>query len=422
MSRILIAISFIAIFGSACSKNNSSSVKLDNGIRVLQEDANTIPGVTYIFSSVPGAQMGGACTATFVSDNTLVTASHCIFDAASQSILTLKIRGSLTSSDGKDLTALKVFKTDGFSMTLDESGKSKIVSPYSGDLAVAIFPANSFKHFFEVSAEQLNQPDKVLMVGYSQKINYNEPNPENSDQKGAKRWVKNKIERSDATNGYTSLVGTDSNAGGVSQGDSGGPLFDMDCRLRGTASSRGQGINLHSGIAFNLPWMKSLESQGAYFCGLSGSDSAHCGTGKNNPIQEGQKTTDEREIFPCNSDKINADQTPIIPPVKNGDTKIPSDIKIKMHDGSLSDNPMAFFSAAKQATYMEICAASSVDDCTTSNASYKKITDGFNLNSRRVLYLKMDIAKTDGKKDFVVIVKDAQDAVVSSRVFSLKSN
>ncbi len=424
MNKSLLLISFFMIAASSCSKPNSSSVKIDNGTRVFKEDQDTIPAVTQIFSSQPGADMGSACTATFVSDNTLLTSSHCVVDANTNELLIVSINGALTSQEAVKIKATAVYKAPGFKFGAIQTNQgviNSITSPKANDIAVAVFPDKTFKHYFEVSGAAVAKDGQVLMVGLSKFLNYKEVNPAIADGRGAKQWGKNIVSSIDPVDGFQTLT---TFGAGVSQGDSGGPLLD-NCKVVGTASARGGVNSIHSAVAYNLDFLKSLESKGAYFCGLSGFDPAHCGDGKAVPSSNTDKTSDGRLIFPCNSNGIVAsgNSAPDAPAPNN---KVPvianSDIKIKLHETSLGENPMAFLSTPKETSYVEICESTTVEDCMSANSSYRKVTKGFDSNGRRILYDKMNIVKSDTNKSFVLIARDSQDALIVSRVFSLKSN
>ena len=400
MKRMLFFTAFL-IVASGCVKTDTSATKLDNGSRVFKDDSDTIPGVVYI----------GGCTSTAVSDSTLITAAHCV--AGGKQVC---IAGSMTSDQGKGACSNNV--------TVPNNYVAATQDP-EPDFAVVIFPANTFKYYFPLSLNKLNREDPVLLVGYSRLVNLNQPNPENDDNKGTKRWGRNLIRSNQR--GYSTVLDGTSNGVGLSQGDSGGPMFNYNCELVGAASTRGSNQSNHSNSSANINFFKTLETKGAYFCGVTGNDSVHCGANLAGPSQNSGKTADGRPIFPCsanggaNSGGGNQNNGNPDPGVNNGGVS-DAEIKIKLHDLTLADDPLALFSVAKSANSIELCVTSSVDSCSNANATYKKSTSKFALGSRTVISMKLDHKKDEGKKDFVVIARDSQNTVIASRTFSLSPN
>ena len=405
MKKVILALSFITLFGSACSKNNSSQVKIDSGTRILPGDTDIISAVVNI----------NGCTATTVSDTTLLTAGHCI-----KSSQVCVVSPAAALPDGKSVCSSSVFVTPEYLSS----------SLMTTDIAVVVFPKGTFKYFFPVSGTKLEINENVLLVGYSSLLtNAADPAVKDKDQNGAKRWGKNFVSSYENDAGYFTTFKNSTDGVAVSPGDSGGPIFSRSCEINGVASRMtfdNPKRSIHTSTAFNLKWLVQQEANGAYFCGISFSDADRCAGIKYVPIQDDGQTSDGRPIFPCgvngkngtgnNNNSNNNDKA------NNNGGISDSDIKIKMHETALSDSPMAFFSVAKQVTYIEICETTSIDECTSSNSSYKKVTSGFALGSRKAKYTQMRAAKADGVKNFVVIARDNSDTVVASRTFNLKSN
>ncbi len=395
MKRSYYLFFMLIALSTACTKNTGSNVKLDNGARVFKDDSEKIPGVVYI----------GGCTATAVSDTTLITAAHCLAQGNR-----VCIAGSITSDQAKGECTDNVTKPSNY--------VNAVQNP-EPDFAIAIFKANTFTSYFPVSLGELKVGDPVLMVGYSKLKNLNQPNPENEDNRGSKRWGKNRIAA--FSRGYATRLDGTIDGAGLSQGDSGGPLFNQKCELVGAASTRGDSMSNHSNSSANQAFFKQMEAKGAYFCGLTGNDAARCGGSLAGPISDAGKTSDGRPVFPCGLN-AGSGSNGDTPNKINNDGLSDSEIKIKIHENSLADNPLAIFSVAKQTTYIEICATATINDCTSANGTYIKVQSGFALGSRKAMSSKIDVKKNDGTKDFVIIARDDQDAIVASRTFTIKSN
>lgn len=232
------------------------------------------------------------CTATAVSHNTLLYAAHCS-DAQTgrNGRINQKIcvRKNLANEDSSAIGAC----ADAVYIHPNYRGGSD----FSADVAVAVFPDNTFKNYFPVQANAPKIGSKVFMVGFSS---------ENLDEsgKGSKRWGYNQIRSIDSDSAFITSYRNTIDGVAVSPGDSGGPLFS-DCKVVGVASRMGTGgtkYSLHTNITIqtNVAWMQTLQrEEGAKFCGLSGVYDSSC-----NPAQMGgwdsklQNSTQSQE-FPC---------------------------------------------------------------------------------------------------------------------------
>jgi hypothetical protein len=149
----------------------------------------------------------------------------------------------------------------------------------AADLAIAVFPRNTFKHHFNMRYTNTSPGEPMLLVGYS----------EEKLQQGAtssKRWggvtVSQFMEQTTIVTRYNGS----SNGVAVSPGDSGGPMFDGQCRIIGVASRMGSRDNyqtnkfsMHANLSDmnNQNFMVSLQEQmDAYFCDASGTDPSRC--------------------------------------------------------------------------------------------------------------------------------------------------
>jgi len=235
--RRVLSILAITVAFAACrpaSEADASDVMLINGKEVSEA---THPHVYSI----------GGCTATFVSDSTLITAGHCVRQGGSVSI-------------GRRINA--------------RSTKVIHHPRYSGtgvyDVAIAIFPKGTSQHTAPVFSGTLNSGDDVFAVGYGC--------TNGGGSGGIKREGRNKIAwlRSGVIGLQRSTNGPGSGESvTLCPGDSGGPLFRNNAVV-GIASYWDGGAGRLSGHAdlsaqTNIDFMKSVVAQhGAEILGLGG--------------------------------------------------------------------------------------------------------------------------------------------------------
>ncbi|MBM4253478.1 MAG: S1 family peptidase [Deltaproteobacteria bacterium] len=110
-----------------------------------------------------------SCSGTFVSDNTLITAGHCV-PAAGEKYVLLATNGLELSKDGKApagaITPLKAFFDP--SLSLDGRGGRDLAPNQSPeiDLAVLIFPDNTAKYWLPLATTSVPAGTEVKLVGY----------------------------------------------------------------------------------------------------------------------------------------------------------------------------------------------------------------------------------------------------------------
>jgi hypothetical protein len=249
------------------------------------------------------------CTATMVSDNTLITAAHCIDNFRQRN------DGSIAGRVCIQTGALRgVCSTDvHFPREYNQPGGLR----NAFDIAVAIFPQGSFKQYHEVETIRPNVGEPIMLTGYSGFVN-----GRNIGAGPTKRWGYTRISNflSDIT--IVSQGNRTVNGVAVSPGDSGGPAFHQ-CKLFGVASRMSLGSvkqSLHTNVTYPgvSQWMKGLESKGAYFCGFSGQDTQRSAANqKYVPITEPRSGA-----FPCGLTANRNEGTPPNAPSPN--TPIPN--------------------------------------------------------------------------------------------------
>lgn len=290
VTRFHLAIALV-VLPSCAAEPDESVVQIDSGEFITGETENKVQAVMSI----------GGCTATAVSDNTLITAGHCVEPGQKVCIRSGTLSNGLCTTD--------VLVPNGW-----------LRKQFEEDIAVAIFPNGSFKHFFEIQQQPVQRGDNVVMVGYSEySIGRNDAD------KGSKRWGRNQIGGFEPGKVIITSYGFSVDKVAVNPGDSGGPMF-QGCKLVGIASrTNGYGsfrgkTSLHTNVLTNMSWLQSLQSRGASYCGLSGTDAARCPvSGRAEPIDAvGQKE------FPCSESgqEIRPSEKPLYAAVDGSGTHV----------------------------------------------------------------------------------------------------
>ena len=204
ITKMFIALSFILVLVSCNRLATTSSTKIAGGKHITSESSETIKGV---FPTL--TDNSGLCTATAVSHNTAITASHC-FD-----------EGSTVVNTRDQVTATKAI--------LHPQYKASGVENFTYDVALLIFPDNTFSEYFSLKPSQAQVGDDIFLVGYS-------PAANDDPSKGNKRWGRNTITHIEGrSEALISISQVNHNSVGLTGGDSGGPLF-VDCEIAGVAS------------------------------------------------------------------------------------------------------------------------------------------------------------------------------------------
>ena len=259
---------FLVALTSCGKEEQNSDVKIDAGRFITATSENKVSGVVSI----------GGCTATTVSDNTVVTAGHCVSDGGQVCVA--------ASASSPRVCSSKVFTPSEWKRQAWES-----------DIAVAIFPNGTFKHYFEVATEALQRNQPVVMVGYSKySISSQDAN------KGSKRWGRNIVGSFQAGNVIITTYGSSADKVAVNPGDSGGPMFH-ECKLVGvTSRTSGYGTfagktSLHTNVQYgrNMDFLTAMKDKGAFYCGLPGTPAERC------PVsgRAEKLSTSNNEDFPC---------------------------------------------------------------------------------------------------------------------------
>lgn len=261
----------------------NGNLKIDSGTSITAQSKNRAPAVHWL----------GNCTGTAVSHNTLLYAGHCTGGGIPQGTTGLIqgkvcINKNLANPDNPSVGACStsLFVHPGYAS-----------EDFRFDVAIGVFPDNTFKNYFPVQTQMPARGDKVILVGYSSQ---NLPDSSN----GSKRWGFNTFSRADSDQALISEYGGSAARVAVSPGDSGGPLF-YDCKVVGVASrmaTSGSKISLHTNMTLSdtQSWMRELvKSGGANICGLPGTDQAHCQAAALGGWDKDLRDKNQTQDFPC---------------------------------------------------------------------------------------------------------------------------
>lgn len=215
------------------SRKGKDCLKLVNGTKT-----GDFPSVYQIASINLKTNAVGGCTGAFVSDNTMITAAHCI--PCDPKALPIRLMGngdtiSYTLSredlESKPI-AQEVFMSDqGYC-------DGKALMPWRPDVAILLFPKGTVKKYASLAKERLAEGTPVTLVGYgmTDKTMLSNPEPQNTKRYGYNQLITRPstvappqpeayeiIGRGKTSaSGASGVVATDTM--GV-HGDSGSPLF-----------------------------------------------------------------------------------------------------------------------------------------------------------------------------------------------------
>jgi secreted trypsin-like serine protease len=238
------------VLGACGKKTDSSTVKITNGTEIPE---STYPSVIWFYFDT---DLGGAiCTGTFVTDQIVLTAAHCVSqgNVAEDGAVTMSV-SLLSKPTGADrperiADSLEIYRNPAW----DEAGQGV----NNQDLAVIYFPRGTAPATSEISNTTPTVGDEIVLVGYG-----NNDNVVNEGA-GTKRMGKNVLisqEEGFLVNQGTPLPGDGSGENSTAgMGDSGGPMF-QDGNLIGTTS----GGSVEDGVSYVLYVDLSTDSSRAF--------------------------------------------------------------------------------------------------------------------------------------------------------------
>lgn len=262
ISKGLLFIALTGVVGlNACKSRpeQGTRLKVVNGKPIADD---SVPAVIQIQVTLGGGAFAG-CTATWVSDSTVLTAAHCITDAGGNAS---KI--SISRGTGKGLKASRMY-----------IHKSYLRSEANGrDIAILQFAKGSSNVFIPMALTQAKPGDDLTIIGFGKfdhKI---------GSSGGQKRIGTNKVREVDYAgrivfDGMISpkdKTGTGENVTN-SQGDSGGPMI-INNRVVGVSSSVNSNPTAEGKLRGNYEsvrapevesWLMELAKAGVYMIGLS---------------------------------------------------------------------------------------------------------------------------------------------------------
>jgi hypothetical protein len=255
----LISLSSSLLQGCKAREAAGTRLKVVNGKPIADD---SVPAVIQIQVAMGGG-MSAACTATWVSDSTVLTAAHCITDARGDSSKISVSRGT-----GKGLKAVKHYIHSSY-LRSEANGR---------DIAVLQFPKNSSNVFIPMALTQAKSGDDLIIIGFGKfdhKI---------GSSGGKKRIGTNKVRDVDYAGRImfdgmispTDKTGTGENVTN-SQGDSGGPMI-INNRVAGVSSSVNSNPTPEGKLRGNYEsvrypetesWLLGLAKAGVYMVGIT---------------------------------------------------------------------------------------------------------------------------------------------------------
>lgn len=249
----------IASLFSSCKvrQPGDSRVKVVNGKALKESDFPSVIQIAYEL----GGGASATCSATWVSDRTVLTAAHCVEGADQRPGKVTIVRGT-----GKGLKASKVYSHPTY-------------RPNSGighDIAVIVFSEQSSNYYIPVALTQAQAGDPLTIIGFGKFDHLN------SKSGGTKRMGTNQVSDIDYQGrvdfeGLVSPLNTEGTGESVtnSQGDSGGPMIIKN-RVQGVSSSVSKGSggkNRGHYESVRAPaisdWLNKLARNGTYILGFS---------------------------------------------------------------------------------------------------------------------------------------------------------
>jgi hypothetical protein len=228
-----------------CKRKPSNAVKTNpvkNCLKVVDgTETNAFPSMGFLLS--PGEGGGyDLCGGTFVSSNTMISASHCVTNAmdggvvfVAGSTVTIESEEELNTIASAGVKPLRVFSEN---PSLNVGGPTIITGELAAtDISILIFPNGTAPATTPIATTPVKENDSVTVVGYgATEYDFDPDDPVNQKRAGGSKVI-------DVDQDIIIVGGGDGNLAAASAGDSGGPLF-YGSTLIGSLSTRLKGADL----------------------------------------------------------------------------------------------------------------------------------------------------------------------------------
>jgi hypothetical protein len=254
----------------ATAAKSSQCLKIINGIAPEK-------GLTAVIM-LENKSTGGLCSGTFMGDNVVFTAAHCMDNSAT---------GGMGLEDGTNPVAM----VHGGVIGEDASSANPAARPLR-DIAILIFADNTSKAWRRISPEAPREGEIMVVAGYGETRFLSDGNVD-----GKVRYGYNTIESIDATQGILRYEAPGSHTGMAAgqesisgRGDSGGPIINVFNNGLIALTSGGDDKKEEDFYLFSEQALTVIEKAEAKGARINGVNSIRKTLGK--PLKDGAPDTD----------------------------------------------------------------------------------------------------------------------------------
>ena len=153
--RFLFILNLVVVLLFSSCKSSESDPKIINGIYI---DNKLFPVALLVFNKDDGSL--GVCTATIISDSTVLTAAHCLVPQRKSYILEFDV----FYSDG----TIRGYEASPLYYSVHKKFKRNDTSTYAYDIATLTFETNTFEGInpFQIAQSSVKEHSTVFLAGY----------------------------------------------------------------------------------------------------------------------------------------------------------------------------------------------------------------------------------------------------------------